>query len=133
VPVWLDPPVDEVLRARVVIGTVLLQQGQASRAREQAERALETAPRWPEGRALRAHALFGEQRWAEAAREYREYLTARPRDVRALLNYGVSLVATSRLDEAVSVFRLAVAVDPSNAEAKRLLALAETDRARLAQ
>jgi tetratricopeptide (TPR) repeat protein len=130
VPRWLEPPVEEILRARTVMGLALLQKQDWTRAAEQAEATLAIVPRYPEARAVLAHARFGQERWADAVREYRLYLGARPADVQALLNLGVALVATDRLDEALPVFRRAVQVDPSNPNATRLLAMAEEDSRR---
>jgi tetratricopeptide (TPR) repeat protein len=130
VPKWLEPPADEVLRARTVMGLAFLRTGEWTRAAEQAEATLSIVPRYAEARAVLAHARFGQERWSDAAREYRAYLNARPEDVQALLNLGVSLVATGQLAEALPAFRRAVQVDPSNANARRLLALAEKDSRR---
>jgi tetratricopeptide (TPR) repeat protein len=126
-PRWLEPPGDEVLRARTVMGLAYLQKRDWDRAGAQAEATLAVVPRYPEARAVLAHARFGQERWADAVREYGVYLRARPTDVEALLNLGVALVATDRLDDALPVFRRAVEVDPSNPRAARLLALAEED------
>jgi tetratricopeptide (TPR) repeat protein len=130
VPRWLEPPLDEILRARLVLGLAYLREGAFARAEEQAMGILAVAPRSVDGRGLLANALFGQERWTDAVREYRVYLAARPNDVQGLLNFGVSLVGSERLDDALPVFRRAVAIDPSDANAKRLLALAEADSAR---
>lgn len=130
VPRWLEPPAEEVLRARTVMGLAFLQRRDWARAAEQADATLSVVPRYPEARLVLAHARFGQERWADAAREYREYLGARPDDLQALLNFGVALVATERLDEALPVFRRAVELDPSNPNATRLLAMAEEDSRR---
>ncbi len=129
VPRWLEPPLDEVLRARVALGIALVQERQWTRAEEQATAALAKAPRYVEARGLLAQALYGQERWLDALREYGDYLAMRPDDVLALMNYGVSLVATDRLDEALPVFRRAVSLDPKNANALRLLQMAERDSA----
>jgi tetratricopeptide (TPR) repeat protein len=127
VPSWLEPPTDEILRARTVMGFAFLQKREWDRAAAQAEATLAVVPRYPDARAVLAHARFGQERWAEAVREYRLYVGARPTDIQALLNFGVALVAAGQLDEALPVFRRAVEADPSNPQARRLLALAEED------
>jgi Flp pilus assembly protein TadD len=132
VPSWLEPPTDEVLRARVVLGTALAREREWARAAEQATAALAVAPRYVEARGLLAQARLGQERWFDALREYREYLAARPDDVQGLMNLGVSLVAIGRLDEAMPVFRRAVSLDPKNPNARRLLDMAERDAAALA-
>jgi Flp pilus assembly protein TadD len=52
-----------------------------------------------------------------------------PGDTQALVNLGISLVATGDIDGAVSTFQRVVDGDPSNQAAKRLLQLALTDKA----
>ena len=54
-------------------------------------------------------------------------LQLRPRDAQARINLGVSLVGAGQLQEAIAEFRQALAVEPSNEVAKRMLALAEAD------
>ena len=130
VPRWLEPPTDEILRARVALGLAFLQRRNWTRAEQEANAALAVAPRYVEAHAVRAHALFGQERWADAASAYETYVMARPVDVEALLNLGVSLVATERLPQALPIFRRAVTLAPSNARARRLLALAQEDAAR---
>jgi tetratricopeptide (TPR) repeat protein len=130
VPRWLEPPLDEVLRARAALGVAYLQRREWVKAEEQARAALAVAPRYVEAHSVLAHALFGQERWAEAAAQYRIYLGARPDDVQAVLNLGVALVATERLVEALPIFRRAASLDPGNERARRLLALAEADAAR---
>ena len=50
----------------------------------------------------------------EAASHFREYLEARPDDVSAMASLGIALVASGKTDEAISVFRRAVEVDPED-------------------
>ena len=47
------------------------------------------------------------------------------------MNYGITQAAVGNLDGAIVAFSSAAAVDPANARAKQLLALAQEDRARL--
>jgi Flp pilus assembly protein TadD len=53
--------------------------------------------------------------------------------VHALINAGVTTVAADRLDEAIAMFRHAVSVDPRNANAHRVLAIALMDRGDVAE
>jgi Tfp pilus assembly protein PilF len=113
------------------MGLAFLRKGDWARAAQQAEATLAVVPGYADARGVLARARFGQERWIDAVREYRAYLGARPADVQALLNFGVALVATEQLPEALPVFRRAVELDPSNADAKRLLTLAEGDNRRL--
>ena len=131
VPRWLEPPLVEVVQARLAIGQALAAGGQWRRAAEQAQGVLHLVANHVGARLLLADALFGEQRWEEAGAQYREYLQARPGDGRALINLGVTQVATGKLDEAIATFARAVEADPGNARAKQLLSMAREDRARL--
>jgi protein O-mannosyl-transferase len=131
VPRWLEPPLVEVVQARLAIGQASAAGGQWRKAAEQAQWVLKVLANHVGARQLLADALFGEQRWEEAGAQYREYLQARPADGRALINLGVTQVAAGRLDEAIATFARAVEADPGNARAKQLLSMAREDRARL--
>jgi Flp pilus assembly protein TadD len=48
--------------------------------------------------------------------------------VNALINSGVALIATGRLDDAIGLFRHAVEVAPRNPRTRQVLALALLDR-----
>ena len=72
--------------------------------------------------------MFQQQRYDEAGTHYREYLKARPDDVNALVNSGVTMIATGRLDDAIGLFRHAVDVDPRSPRIRQVLALALLDR-----
>ncbi len=128
---WLEPPVLDVLTARLALAQVYATRQQWSQAQAHAERVLTVAPAHREARRLLAAALFGQQRWAEAVEHYRAYLASDPRDVPALINLGVALVATEHLPEAVATFQRAVDAEPSNPTAVRLLGMATRDAAAL--
>lgn len=54
----------------------------------------------------------------EAARaEFTKCLAANPRDVKAMIGLGSSLIQLGRLDEALEIFKATLAVDPDNANA----------------
>jgi len=131
VPRWLEPPITEVMTARLMMGRVLFAQQQWDRAGEQATRILDAFPNHAGAHGLRADVLFALEQWDAAGAAYREYLRRQPGDSPALVNYGITQVAMGNLNEAISAFMRAVELDPSNARARRLLALAQEDRARL--
>ena len=129
---WLEPPVLEVLTARLLLGQIYASVKRWSDAEAQARAVLARVPGHVDARRVLGASLAGQQRWAESITEHRQYLQLRPGDAQARINLGVSLVATEQLDAAVNEFRLAVQADPSNEVAKRLLGLALEDQQRLA-
>jgi Flp pilus assembly protein TadD len=128
VPHWLEPPLTEVITARLVLARAASMQGGWERAAEQARLVLAVGPRNREARMFLADALFGQERYAEAGLEYREYLKTQPGDAHALTNLGITLIADGRLDEAIAQFRRAVDADPRNANSRRILGMALLDR-----
>jgi tetratricopeptide (TPR) repeat protein len=131
VPRWLEPPITEVMTARLMMGRVLFAQQQWDRAADQATRILDAFPNHSGAHGLRADVLFAQQQWDAAAAAYREYLRRQPADLPALLNYGITQVAMENLDEAIGAFTRAAELDPANARARQLLALAREDRAQV--
>ena len=69
-----------------------------------------------------ADALSARQRYAEAAGEYRQYLTHRPEATVGWTNFGIALAASGRTDEAVHAFERAAAIEPLSGGAHRNLA-----------
>jgi tetratricopeptide (TPR) repeat protein len=128
VPRWLEPPAAEVIVARTAMARVFAMQGRLPQAVEQAQAVLAVAPSQMEARFLLAEVLFRQQRYEEAGVQYHEYLKSRPDDVRALTNGGITLIATGRLDDAITLFRHAVEVEPRSPGTRRLLGLALFDR-----
>jgi tetratricopeptide (TPR) repeat protein len=128
VPRWLEPPPQEVVAARAAMARALAMQNKWPQAAEQAQAVLTVAPNNAEAHFLLANALFQQQRYEEAGGHYRDYLRARPDDVNALINGGVTMIATGRLDDAIGLFRHAVAVDPRSPRIRQVLALALLDR-----
>jgi tetratricopeptide (TPR) repeat protein len=129
VPRWLEPPVSEVVTARYTLGREFGLRGEWTRAAEQATLILDVAPFHVRGLGLLADAMFAQQQWSAAAQQYREYLNRQPADTHALINYGITQVAAENFDEAIAVFTRASEIDPADARARRLLALAQKDRA----
>ncbi len=128
VPHWLEPPVPEVVSARLILARAGLMQRRWPDTVSQAHAVLSIAPGNREAQLDLADALFAQQQYAEAAADYQTYLAKRPDDVHALTNFGVALVAGGRMDEAIAVFQRAVAVEPGNPDSRRILGLALMDR-----
>lgn len=129
VPRWLEPPTLEVLRARVVMATVLSQQGRWTEAAAHARAVVDRAPRHAEARRLLAQALLSLRELPEAVAQYRIYVAQNPDDVTGAVNLGIALAGSGDLSEAQSWFRRAVTMEPGNATARRLLDMATTDLA----
>jgi protein O-mannosyl-transferase len=125
---WLEPPLHEVLSARLLLGQIFATDNRWVDAAAQMRLVLAAVPRHPEAQRVLGLAVFAQQQWPEAISIYRDYLALRPRDVQARTNLGVALVASGRLDDAVIEFRRATEADPSNANARRLLDLALADQ-----
>jgi tetratricopeptide (TPR) repeat protein len=132
VPAWLEAPVAEVVPARFLLGRLYGLRGEWERSAEQGRTILALVDSHIGARRLLGDAAFARQQWSEAIEHYRAYLARQPDDVLALLNNGIAHVALERMDAAVSAFVRATELDPANARARELLALAREDRARLA-
>ena len=65
----------------------------------------------------RANALSGEQRYAEAEREFRDVVALRPDHAEAHYRLGVTLQDQHSLDEAAGSYRNAIAVRPDHIQA----------------
>ena len=125
---WLDPPLLDVLTARLMLARIRAADGRWDEVAAQARVVLAAAPRHPEAQRLLGAAFFNTQQWPEAIATLRQYLSARPGDVRARTDLGVALVGVGRLDDAITEFRLATETDRTDQEARRLLGLALADR-----
>jgi Flp pilus assembly protein TadD len=82
---------------------------------------------WTTALGFLADTLFSQQRFADAIPEYRAFLTDRPRDAGATINLGVSLAQTGQMKDAAAAFERALQLDPSNATARRNLAIAQEE------
>jgi hypothetical protein len=131
-PRWLEPPLVDVVPARFLLARIYALRSDWPRVIEQGTAILGLVPGHIGARRLLGDAAFAQEQWGAASGYYREYLARQPRDVEALLNYGVTQVAVGNLDEGISVFARAADIEPGNARAKRMLAMAQDDRARLA-
>ena len=128
VPHWLEPPLGEVITARLVLARAASMQGGWSRTVEQARLVLAAAPGNREARMFLADALFAQQHYEEAGAEYLEYLKVSPANVHAMINLGITVISSGKIDEAILWFRRAVDAEPRNANARRILATALLDR-----
>jgi len=127
---WLEPPVIDVLNARVTLAELHAAAGRWSAAEAHARAVLTVAPTHRDARRVLSLAFFRQERWPEAVESYRLQLERDPSEVPAWMNLGVALVASERIDDAVEAFRRAATLDPSNPNAKRLLNMALDDAAR---
>lgn len=125
---WLEPPLIDVLSARLQLAQIYGAERRWADAASQARMVLEYAPRHPEALRLLSIGLVGAQVWPEAVIVLRGYLTLRPADTAARSNLAIALIATGRLDEAVAELQLATRTDPNDANARRLLNLALADQ-----
>ena len=125
---WLDPPLIDVLTARLQLAQIYGAERRWADAAAQARLVLEYAPRHPEALRLLSVGLVGAQVWPEAVTVIRDYLTLRPTDTAARSNLAIALIATGRLDEAVTELERATQTDPADANARRLLNMALADQ-----
>jgi predicted Zn-dependent protease len=125
---WLEPPLLDVLTARLQLTQMYLVQKRWADGAAQARLILDVAPRHPEATRLLAIALVGAHVWPEAITVLRDYLELRSNDAVARTNLAVALIALERLDEGVTELRRAVEADPTDANAQRLLTMALADQ-----
>jgi len=125
---WLDPPLLDVLTARLQLAQIYSVQRRWADAAAQARLVLEVVPRHPEASRLLGTSLVAAQVWPEAITVLRDYLTLRPDDARTRTNLAIGLVGAGRLDEAVSELQRAAATDPNDPNARRLLDMALADQ-----
>jgi len=71
-----------------------------------------------------ADALFDQQKFSEALPYYQTFVAARPNDIGALTNVGVTLASIGKPQEATRVFRRVVEIAPTDTNARRNLAKA---------
>jgi tetratricopeptide (TPR) repeat protein len=125
---WLNPPLVDVLTARLGLAQIYAAQRRYAEAAAQARLVLEVAPRHPDASRVLALSLVGARVWPEAVAVLQDYLTVRPNDAVARSNLAVALIATGRLDAAVPELQRAVTADPNDANARRLLNMALADQ-----
>jgi tetratricopeptide (TPR) repeat protein len=125
---WLNPPLVDVLTARLGLAQIYAAQRRYAEAAAQARLVLEVAPRHPDALRVLALSLVGARVWPEAIAVLKDYLAVRPNDAVARSNLAVALIATGRLDAAVPELQRAVTADPNDANARRLLNMALADQ-----
>src|SRR4051812_10543097 len=125
--VALDSWRAEAVPARMMIAGVLTAQRRPNEAAEELRRVMTMAPRHSDAYTtaigMLGDVVFGEQKFADAVRYYREFLAARPGDVNATINLGAALAQSGHAREAADAFRRAIQLSPSNAMARRNLAI----------
>jgi tetratricopeptide (TPR) repeat protein len=131
--VRLEPQLPEAVPARTMMGRAFMLQQRWLEAEEQLRLVLSMAPsRSPAhttALGFMTDTLFAEQKFAEARGAYVTYHGERPADAGAMTNLAVSLSALGRFDEAVSAFRRVVEMNPGDAQARRILAIALEEQA----
>jgi len=125
---WLEPPLLDVLTARLQLAQIYSAERRWADAAAQARLVLEAAPRHPEATRLLGVALIGAQVWPEAIVVLQNYLTLRPDDARSRTNLAVALIASGRLDDGVRELQRAAAIEPNDPNTRRLLDLALADQ-----
>ena len=104
-----EPYALEAVRARLMIGQVLLRQRKYSPAIDQFRLVLSMTPASDDAHILAfgliADALFGQEQLEEAARYYRAYLSAKPDDVAARGNFAKALFNKGDVDGAAAEAR----------------------------
>jgi len=116
--VRIEPTLDRLM----ALGEVSFTLGRWARAVDCFARAAEVAPDHPEPLRNLGHAWFAQDRFIEAAATYRRLLGRHPEDANAWSALGFTLVHLDLADAAARSFALAVRHDPSDEEARHLLA-----------
>jgi Flp pilus assembly protein TadD len=126
-----EPLLAEAVPARLMIGRAEMLRSDFPAAIEELREVLKMAPRGAESHTTAsgflADSLFHQQEFQQAIAEYQVYLVARPQDVGAWINLGVALAQTADPREAGNAFKQALRLDPSNATARRNLAILAED------
>jgi tetratricopeptide (TPR) repeat protein len=125
---WLDPPLLEVLTARLQLAQIYGIGRRWADSAAQARLVLEVVPRHPEATRLLGVALLGAQVWPEATTVLRDYLALRPGDARVRANLAIALIASGQLDAGVAELQRAATLDPSDTDTRRLLEMALADQ-----
>jgi tetratricopeptide (TPR) repeat protein len=114
--------------ARHNYAVVLNRQGRAAAALPQVETLLSKEPRNPGYRNLQAAVLANLGDYAESIEVYEEVLKDFPQQPKIWMSYGHSLKTAGRLDDSVSAYRRAIAMQPALGEAYWSLANLKTFR-----
>ena len=125
---WLDPPLLEVLTARLQLAQIYGTERRWADAAAQARLVLDAAPRHPEATRLLGVSLLAAQAWPEAITVLQDYLALRPDDARTRANLAVALIASGQLDAGVAELQRAAAAEPNDPNMRRLLDMALADQ-----
>jgi predicted Zn-dependent protease len=125
---WLDPPLIEVLTARLQLAQIYGVERRWADAAAQARLVLDASPHHPEATRLLGVSLLAAQVWPEAVTVLQDYLAIRPNDSRTRANLAVALIALGQLDAGVTELQRAAATDPSDPNTRRLLDMALADQ-----
>lgn len=118
----IDP---ELSRAHSILGSLKLNQGRNEEALTHAETLLATEPQAPRGLQVRYLALRRLGRTEEADAALTEFRSVAPEIlVESFLNEGVHLFEAGEVGRAIDALKLAVEVEPDNAEVNYRLGLA---------
>jgi protein O-mannosyl-transferase len=117
--------------ARVNLGKVLYQEGQAAGAADEFRAAITLKPDSPEAHANLGNCLEAQGRADDARAEYTAALAISPSFAGARYDLGLSLLKSGRLDEAQAQLRAALEIDPAHAAARNSLGLALAGLGRL--
>ena len=125
--VALEPFLAEAVPARLMIGRGEMLQANFPAAIEELRRVMAmtsaTADSHVTATGFLADSLFHEEAFDQAISTYRAYLAARPQDAGAWINLGVALAQKRQPGSAGDAFKQALRLDPSNATARRNLAI----------
>ena len=123
-------------RAKVIcrVGSDLLKSGQLDRARNKGEEALSLDAECLDARLLLGKIHIEQGQYAAAATELRMVIAQRPGSAQPVYLLGVALERDRRLDEALTCYRKALALDPQKLSAavaacEVLVAQGKTDQA----
>ena len=126
---WLDPPLLDVLTARLQLAQIYGAGRRWADVAAQARLVLEVVPRHPEAQRLLGAALFGTQSVARGHRDAAGLSDAAAGRRAHPHEPGRGARSPSgRLDEAVPELRRAAAIDPNDPKTRRLLDLALADQ-----
>lgn len=126
-----EPLLAEAVNAKSLIGRALFADGKLDAAAQQFASAASMQPSFPDAHLGLGEVRFAQRRFGEAVAEYRTFLTLNsgsPGDAGIWQNVGIALRQTGHLDDAITAWRRAAALDPGFASPHRSLAAALIER-----
>lgn len=109
-----EPFLLEVVKSRVMMGKIHLQERRWVDAAEQFRQVLRMNPREPEAAELLAEALLSAEDYPAAIDAYRNHLAQEPSDVNARCNLALALIGAGRVEDAIETFRRNLELDPNH-------------------